>query len=177
MRVVLTDPGQLPVLFHHRWVVPVVAELAELDGAKFVTLVSRLGVSRAMLSATLGYACECGWVMRNPGYGHPLRPEWILTLAGAELAPAAARLWSGLRAHDVADVGLRKWSMPVMVSLRGEPARFGEIAGRVGRATDRALSQTLAALRSRALVEPSPHGDRTYRLLDSGCDLVERLAG
>ena len=45
-------------------------------------MLARLGLSRSMLTASLTQLIEAGWLQRNPGHGHPLRPEYVLTDAG-----------------------------------------------------------------------------------------------
>jgi DNA-binding HxlR family transcriptional regulator len=155
LRINLSAPGELPVLFHHRWTVPVLAELDRERGAKTVTLIARLGVSRGALMTTLEHAAARGWVMRNPGYGHPLRPEWVLTPAGEALSPSSARLWRVLRERDLTDVGLRKWTVPALMAMRVAPARFGDLRDALAGVTDRALSQTLKRLYARELIELS----------------------
>ena len=69
----------LPALLHHRWAVPILAVLHREKGAKFVTLGSRLGVSRDSLRRSLDRLTQQRLVRRNPGYGHPMRPEYVLT--------------------------------------------------------------------------------------------------
>ena len=81
----------LDEIFHHRWSVPVLALLAEERGARLVRLSRALGASPGACRATLDALIELGLVTPNPGYGHPLRPEYILTPAGESLTePAAA---------------------------------------------------------------------------------------
>jgi DNA-binding HxlR family transcriptional regulator len=48
------------------------------QGERFVTLVNRLGASKDAVSATLAQLIDDGVVQRNPGYGHPLRPEYLV---------------------------------------------------------------------------------------------------
>ena len=79
--------ARLAALLHHRWSVPVLAALLEGSGAKFVTLARRLDLSRDSLRRTLDVLIAQRWVMRNPGHGHPMRPEYLLTAAGARIAP------------------------------------------------------------------------------------------
>lgn len=139
-------------LFHRRWAVPILAELQRSAGAKFVTLVNRLGVSRDSLSQTLDDLIERGLVTRNPGYGHPLRPEYILTPAGAALAPSCLSLVRTLDELQAGDAALRKWSMPIVYALRTGPRRFSELKLLLPGITPRALTQTLKELLERALI-------------------------
>src|ERR1041385_1541458 len=97
-------------LFHHRWAPPALALLAERDGARFVELQRRLGVGRESLRRALDGLLELGCIRRNEGYGHPLRPEYVITPAGRLAAPLAAAAAAG------GDLLLRKWSVPVLVA-------------------------------------------------------------
>jgi len=146
-------PGRLLALVHYRWAAPVLAEIHRTSGSRFTALVHRLGVSRDSLRRTLGWLIEAGWVMRNPGYGHPLRPEYILTPDGARIAPWCGRLMRALGALEAEDAALRKWSLPVAFALRGKPRRFSELRARFPGITARALALTLKALEEDGLVE------------------------
>jgi DNA-binding HxlR family transcriptional regulator len=104
-------------------------------------------------------------VMRNPGYGHPSRPEYVLTPAGRRAAPACAQLLAQLRRAGVEQVALRKWSLPILAVLTAE-LRFGELRRAVG-ATPRALALALKELVAAGLVERRVHDgfppSTTYR--------------
>ncbi len=141
------------VLFHHRWGVAVLADLHRGGGRKFVTMVNRLGVSRGALRQTLDALIEHGWVVRNPGYGHPLRPEYLLTAAGARVARVCVLLQDALRSLRVEDVGLRKWTLAVIYALHGGSRRFGEVRTALRGVTDRALALALKELQAAGLVE------------------------
>jgi DNA-binding HxlR family transcriptional regulator len=170
--VVGADPGtarragvskgeRLIRLFHRRWVVPVLAALAASRGAKFVTLVHVTGASPGALRATLSELRARGWVRDNPGYGHPLRPEYILTRAGARAAERCAALEDALERLGAREIARRKWSMPVVYVTGLSPARFSTLAERLTGITDRALSLSLrglgeADLVSRDLVDEHP---------------------
>ena len=82
----------LIAIFHHRWSAPVLAELLRQKGSRFAALVGTLGVGRESLRRTLDSLLELGLVARNPGYGHPLRPEYVLTRSGEVAARRCAKL-------------------------------------------------------------------------------------
>lgn len=140
-------------LFHHRWSVPILGELDRRRGAKFVTLVHATGAAPGSVRASLDALIARGWVAPNPGYGHPLRPEYILTDAGAHLAPTCARLDDALVALDLRPVALRKWSMPVLDAVAHGAARFTQIATHLRQATDRAVSLSLQDLQRASLLQ------------------------
>jgi DNA-binding HxlR family transcriptional regulator len=138
-------------LSRHRWALPIVAQLAAGGGSRFVPLANQLGLSRDALRRTLDALIEAGLVMRNPGHGHPTRPEYILTDKGRRVAPSCTRILRELRQGEVEDVVLKKWSMPILLALGGE-SRYAELRRAVG-ATPRALTLALKELMARGLVE------------------------
>jgi DNA-binding HxlR family transcriptional regulator len=144
-------------LCHHRWTVPVLAELDRTGGTRAVTLMRRLDVGRESLQRTLDALIERGLVRRNPGYGHPLRPEYLLTERGCHVGPSCRLLLDGLRALDLESVGLNKWSVPVLVTLcAGDDARaqrFSELRERLPGISPRALTLALKALTDAGVVD------------------------
>jgi DNA-binding HxlR family transcriptional regulator len=139
----------LIALFHHRWSAPVLAELGRTSGTRFVVLIHRLGIGRESLRRTLTALIELGLVRRNPGYGHPLRPEYLLTERGEAVAARCSRLLAAVDGH--ADVALKKWSLPVVVALR-RPARFSELREALPGITARSLALALKDLERAGLV-------------------------
>jgi len=149
-------------LVRYRWSIPVLALLAQGTtgiagkhggGAKFVTLMQRASVSPGSLRRTLDALIEQGWVRRNPGYGHPMRPEYVLTPRGMNLARAAEGVMSVLLEMDVSKAALRKWSLPVTLTLGASKAHFGEIQDNLPGITPRALALTLKELETAGLVK------------------------
>jgi len=139
--------AELVELFHHRWAAPALALLAQRGGARFVEVQRKLGVTRESLRRALDALIELDYVRRNEGYGHPLRPEYLITDAGRTASELAARV-SASRARDTL---LRKWSVPVLASL-DEPRRFSEIRTRLSGVTPRALALALRDLEDAGLV-------------------------
>lgn len=164
-------------LFHYRWTVPAVTELhCAGGGAKFITLVNRLAVARPTLSRTLESLVEAGWVAPNPGYGHPLRPEYILTPAGARIAPWCGRLLALLRRLRVEETGLRKWPLAVTAAVADGAQRFGEIRQAIPDVTARALTISLKDLQQASLIVRTVYDDYPpvveYRLKERALPLV-----
>ena len=137
-------------LFHHRWAAPILAELRRQKGSRFAALAGVLGVSRESLRRTLAALIELGLVARNPGYGHPLRPEYVLTARGEQVAQRCSRLLTALGAAR--EVALRKWSLPVLLALR-RAGRFSELRNELPGITPRALAMALKDLQAAGFVE------------------------
>jgi DNA-binding HxlR family transcriptional regulator len=166
----------LIALFHHRWSAPVLAELLRQKGSRFVTLGNTLGVGRESLKRTLESLVALGLVARNPGYGHPLRPEYVLTPRGRPVATRCTKLLDAL--NGATDVALRKWTLPVLAALR-RPSRFSELRAGLPTITGRALALALKDLQAAGLVErriedaypptavyvPTPAARRLQRIL------------
>jgi DNA-binding HxlR family transcriptional regulator len=144
----LLSSRDLASLFHHRWAAPVLAELERERGTRFVLLANRLGVPRETLSRTLTALIEGGLVTRNPGHGHPLRPDYLLTPAGAQVAPGCLSLLDVLPDRNLS---LKKWSVPVLAAV-GEGARFSDLIVELP-ASPRALALALKDLQTLGLVE------------------------
>ncbi|VAX37578.1 hypothetical protein MNBD_PLANCTO03-541 [hydrothermal vent metagenome] len=166
-------PARVVDLAHRRWTIPLLTQLYQAQqsrdptGARLAGLIHRLGIGRETLRQTLDFAIAHGWVVRNPGHGHPLRPEFVLTETGTSLGPAAVRLWRAAVLLDLTDILGRKWTPPVLRVLALGPARFGVLKAALAPhgLTDRALSHALRDLRavgliSRQIVDDHPPGVR-----------------
>jgi DNA-binding HxlR family transcriptional regulator len=164
-------------LSRFRWTLPILAHLATTGGSRFVPLTAALGLSRDALRHTLDALIDLGLVMPNPGYGHPTRPEYVLTETGGRVAPACARLVEYVRRSDLDLVAFKKWSLPAVAAL-DRPRRYGELRGAVG-ATSRALTLTLKDLVAAGVVERRVYDEfpptTSYRLTASGRALRHRV--
>ncbi|CAG0953386.1 HTH-type transcriptional activator HxlR [Phycisphaerales bacterium] len=157
--------ARLTALFRRRWACPVLAQLHLSQGAKFVTLVHRLECNPGAMRQALDELIDLGWVRRNPGYGHPMRPEYLLTARGERLGPACAGIESVSGALGLHETVLRKWSMPVLYLVGEGPTRFTQVTRALGGITDRAASLALkdltrAAMVARTLIEGPPAGSQ-----------------
>jgi DNA-binding HxlR family transcriptional regulator len=130
----------------------VLAELHRGYGGRFVNLTHSLGISRESLSRTLAFLTEADLIQRNPGHGHPLRPEYLLTDMGARIAEPAAALTDLLNELGASDLGLKKWSLPILVTLTDGDRRFSELRNALPGTSNRALTLSLKDLESAELV-------------------------
>jgi DNA-binding HxlR family transcriptional regulator len=142
----------LVALSRHRWTVALIATVGERGGARFVELLHRLPIARESLTRALEQARAGGWIMRNPGHGHPLRPEYVLTKAGAAVAAAARAIAAAQVQLGIAPAALGRWSIPVLRLLGDGETRFNALERALG-ASPRALTLTLKALAEEGLVD------------------------
>lgn len=167
-------------LAHHRWNIAVLAELHRRSGAKFVTLVNSLEVSRASLSTSLSHLAELDLVRRNPGYGHPMRPEYLLTEHGSRVGEHCLALTQLLKRRDETDLAFRKWTLPLVAAIGDEVRRFREVQSALHDATPRAITLGLKSLlgkrwAARTLIDDYPP-TAGYTLMPKGRTVLERIA-
>lgn len=150
---VIEHAARLAAVFHRRWKVSILAQLHAEHGSRFVSLAHRLGASEGALRVTLDEMIRDGLVTPNPGYGHPLRPEYILTPAGLAIAPACGRVDTLVRSLDLQGVLFKKWSMPVLYVVGRGPTRFSQVTQTLRDATDRAVAIALKDLSGAGVVD------------------------
>lgn len=139
-------------LCHFRWAIPVLSELQRTGGDKFVTLQHRLGVSPDALRRSLDSLIAAQLIQANSGYGHPMRPEYVITEQGRAFGKPSADLYSQLRVLRIEKVCLNKWSMPTLVGVEAGNTRFNAVKRLLPGATARALTQSLKQLTQERLL-------------------------
>ncbi len=179
------DPERLEKLvglFHLKWTVPLLAALeANAAHGRVAVLARQLDVGRSTIHRTLRAGVEEGLVAPNPGYGHPLRPEFVLEGVGRELSPWCARFELALaRRPAVATLAHQKWSMPALVLIATGHRRFAELETALGEVSPRALTQALRALTAAGLLERTVSAEPpvrvAYRVTRSGRGLAQVVA-
>lgn len=124
--------------------------LASLDGGvagRQAPLLAATGASRTAFGQSLAHLIELGLLERNPGHGHPLRPEFRLTPAGVEAAAMAGRIKAATPAPEASALLRRSWTVPVLATCR-QPRFFSDIKRELAPITDRALSGALKQLQA-----------------------------
>lgn len=145
--------NMLIALGQHRWLPILLAEIARTDGARFVELIHRIGISRESLSRTLEGGISLGWIIRNPGHGHPLRPEYILSETGKVAAMRASNILEAEQSSGLPPLSMNRWSRPIIHVIDGGERRYSAIAQRLENSNPRALSQSLKSLVGQQLVD------------------------
>jgi DNA-binding HxlR family transcriptional regulator len=162
----------LEQLGRHRWTVPLLAALAARKGGRFVELLHVLGLGRESLSRTLEGAIEAGWVIRNPGHGHPLRPEYILTDPGEAAARLCVAIEGAQTKTALPPTSLTRWSLPLIHLVNHGEHRFAGLSRALPHSNPRALTQSLKSLigqqlLNRQVIDAYPP-IAEYRLLPRG---------
>jgi DNA-binding HxlR family transcriptional regulator len=164
--------GTLIALLQHRWSIVVLAELHRRSGSKFVSLVNILGLRRASVTASLQHLVAKGLVRRNAGYGHPLRPEYLLTTRGAALGDDCLALVRLVRAQNADRVAYRKWSLPLLLAIGKDKSRFNALRNALGGISPRAQTLALKSLEQmgwvRREIDAGYPPVATYQLSRSG---------
>lgn len=138
------DIGLIVNITARAWSLPILAKLHDGVPGRQAPLLTATGASRTAFGQSIEHLIKLGLLERNPGYGHPLRPEFRLTPTGQ----AAAEMAQNILAAPTTDeqrLIRRSWTVPVLITLR-QPRQFAEIKRGLGSITDRALSQSLKSM-------------------------------
>lgn len=127
------------------WSLNILALLQSGVAGRQAPLLAATSASRTSFASSLEHLVQLGLLEKNPGHGHPLRPEFRLTLEGAKIAEIAARIVNVVP-DDAEFVLLRRsWTVPVL-AVTMTPKHFSEIKADLTAITDRALSKSLYQL-------------------------------
>lgn len=143
------DLSVLIDLVHHRWNIPIVAELHARSGAKFIALINSLTLGRSSLSASLRDLIDLEIVKRNPGHGHPMRPEYLLTDKGREIGADCEDLARVIERRHADDFAYQKWTLPLIAAIDDQVVRFNELRAILDDASPRAVTLGLKTLLTR----------------------------
>ena len=172
------DISLLVKLASRAWSLPILARIAEGTPCRQAPLITATGAGRTAFAASLAHLIDLGLLERNPGHGHPLRPEFRLTEAGEVAAGMAARIMA-VSSDETSPLLRRSWSVPVL-AVTATPRLFTEIKHTLPPITDRALSHSLQQLEAHAMVQrdvdvaarpPRP----LYHAIDVGAEIAQAV--
>lgn len=162
------------------WAFPILWSLHAGIAGRQAPLLTATGAGRTAFAQSMNHLIKIGLLERNPGYGHPLRPEFRLTKVGKSAAEIAFRIQSAVAARDEElDIIRRTWTLPILSTLHS-PKHFNGITKQLSGITDRALSQSLKSMEEQnwvyRSVDISARPPRTtYRAVNTGrilCDII-----
>ena len=141
------DINSLVKITSRAWSLSILELMHNGVAGRQATLLSASGASRTAFTQSLNHLIGLDLLERNPGHGHPLRPEYRLTPKGVSASVVAAKIKAV--ATETSDQILlrRAWTIPVL-AVSHEPRYFKDIKNDLGIISDRALSQSLNQLNS-----------------------------
>lgn len=129
------------------WAIPILSNLHAGIAGRQAPLLAATGASRTAFAQSMDHLIAMGLLERNPGYGHPLRPEFRLTQQGIAAAAIANKIQT-VSAQKDQDLLRRTWTLPILTAIH-TPSHFNDIKRNLHRVTDRALSQSLKSMETR----------------------------
>jgi len=132
------------------WALPILSNMHAGVAGRQAPLLAATGASRTSFVHSMDHLITMGLLERNPGYGHPLRPEFRLTPLGTTAAVIANKIQS-IAVDQDQDLLRRSWTLPILTSLN-TPSRFNDIKRTLPAITDRALSQSLKTMEVKSWV-------------------------
>lgn len=161
------------------WALPILSNLHNGVAGRQAALLMATGAGRTAFAQSLDHLIQIGLLERNPGHGHPLRPEFRLTERGKPAAAIASKI---LQSSDGDDQVLlrRTWTIPILTTLH-KPNHFNGIKRDLITITDRALSQSLRTMEDRNWVSRNvDHAARPpksiYSAVNLGCK-ISKITG
>lgn len=145
------DKPKLVNLCARTWSLTALSLMANGVSPRISPLAASANCGRTAMGASVEHLVALGLLERNPGHGHPLRPEFRLTADGEFMADWAAAL-TGMMKSDVDKALLRsKWSLP-LINCLPEEKRYSDLRRELVPVTDRALSNCLKQLTNNSWV-------------------------
>jgi len=139
------DINTLVKITSRAWSLKILALMHEGVPGRQAQLLSAAQASRTSFTASLLHLVDLQLLERNPGHGHPLRPEFRLTVEGIEVAEIASKIIHAVPRPAETKILRKSWTVPIL-AVTQKPRHFIEIKSNLPSITDRALSQSLNML-------------------------------
>jgi len=145
------DIKTLVKLTSRGWSLSILAHMHAGVPGRQAPLLNATRAGRTAFAASLDHLVQLDLIERNPGHGHPLRPEFRLTSTGQHAAAIADQILSAVPDGKGFTLLRRSWTVPVL-ALTETPQRFSAIRSDLATITDRALSASLHQLEERSWI-------------------------
>ena len=171
------DIRTLVKLTSRAWSLSILAALHAGVPGRQAPLLKAAGSSRTAFASSLEHLVELELLERNPGHGHPLRPEFRLTQDGVKAAELASQIVKTVPDASEFTLLRRNWTLPIL-ALTKTPRRFSGLRSDLVTVTDRALSKSLHQLEAQDWLQrdidlsgraPFP----TYRAINRGIEVSQ----
>ena len=146
------DSSLLVKLCSRSWCLTALALITSGVPARISPVAHAAGSGRTAMTASFEHLLELGLLVRSPGHGHPLRPEFMLDAHGRAIGDWALQLETCLDGDGDRRRVRRAWTLPILGEL-AERRRFNELRRALAPITDRALTLALADLADVGWVE------------------------
>lgn len=146
------DKKEFVKLCSRRWSIKALALINGGCTARVSPLADAAGCGRTAMADSINNLIALNLLERNPGYGHPLRPEFRLTQRGTRAAHWSEELIKQAAQPEDQAVIQGKWSLPVMSCL-SDHSRFNQLKDELAPITDRSLSLSLNQLQTANWIE------------------------
>ncbi len=161
------------------WSLSILAALHNRVPGRQAPLLAATGASRTAFASSLEHLVGLWLLERNPGHGHPLRPEFRLTPEGKEAAELASKIIRVTPEKDELTLLRRSWTVPIL-ALTEAPRRFSSIRSDLGTITDRALSKSLHQLEAQAWLRrdidlSGRAAYPTYHAINKGIEITQAI--
>lgn len=155
------DIAILVKLTSRAWSLNIMALMHAGTPGRQAPLLAATSASRTAFVQSLDHLIQLGFLERNPGHGHPLRPEFRLTHIGASVAETASRIVNAVPEDNDFALLRRSWTAPIL-ALTDKPQRFSTLKSGLISISDRALSTSLHRLEQQEWIQREI--DATHRL-------------
>ncbi len=174
------DINELVKVTTRAWSFRILALLHDGVPGRQAALLTASGAGRTAFGQSLQHLLTLELVERNPGHGHPLRPEYRLTGRGAQMAVIASGVEKAVNGQAEAVLLRRMWTLPIL-TVAQQPRYFSEIKTSLAPITDRALSMSLGNLEGQGWinrsVDPAIRPARAqYVVAQAGAEISQVLA-
>lgn len=161
------------------WSLNILALLHQGVPGRPAPLLAATSASRTSFAASLQHLIQLKLLERNPGHGHPLRPEFRLTHHGMEAAETANRIVKAVPDDEEFALLRRSWTVPIL-AVTNTPRRFSVIKSDLVTITDRALSVSLYQLEEREWLQRNIDTSKrvpfpTYHAANKGIEINEAI--
>ncbi len=174
------DITTLVKLTSRAWSLSILALMDSGVAGRQAPLLAATSASRTAFAQSLAHLVDLELLERNPGHGHPLRPEYRLTLEGARIATIASQIVGTARRDIEAQLLRRSWTVPVL-AVTEEPRFFSDIRSDLSSISDRALAMSLRQLEERrwirrAIDRTRPSRRPVYQAANAGVRISRAIA-